>query len=56
MNSTILAGQFDAAPVKHAAQEGWGKRHVNAKPNLDSTQSTPTPKPSSNSTVQISLF
>ena len=37
-------------------QEGWGKRHVTAKPNLDSTQSTPTPKPSSNSTVQISLF
>ncbi|MHC5727901.1 MAG: hypothetical protein ACYTXY_27980, partial [Nostoc sp.] len=42
--------------VKHAAQEGWGKRHVNTKSNLDSTQSTPTPKPSSNSTVQISLF
>ena len=42
--------------VKHAAQEGWGKRNVNAKPNLDSIQSTPTPKPSSNSTVQISLF
>lgn len=42
--------------VKHAAQEGWGKRNVNAKSNLDSTQSTPIPKPSSNSTVQISLF
>lgn len=42
--------------VKHAAQEGWGKRHVNTKSNLDSIQSTPTPKPSSNSTVQISLF
>jgi hypothetical protein len=42
--------------VKHAAQEGWGKRNVNALPNLDSTQSIPTPKPSSNSTVQISLF
>lgn len=42
--------------VKHAAQEGWGKRHVNTKSNLGSTQSTPTPKPSSNSTVQISLF
>lgn len=42
--------------VKHAAQEGWGKRHVTAKTNLDSTQSTPTPKPSSNLTVQISLF
>ncbi|MEH2118697.1 hypothetical protein [Nostoc sp.] len=42
--------------VKHAAQEEWGKRHVNTKFNLDSIQSTPTPKHSSNSIVQISLF
>ncbi|BAZ33912.1 hypothetical protein NIES4074_64260 (plasmid) [Cylindrospermum sp. NIES-4074] len=51
-----LSKSIRRSVVKHAAQEGWGKRRVNAKPNLDSTQSTPTPQPSSNSTVQISLF
>ncbi|MBO1057197.1 MAG: hypothetical protein HEQ27_12005 [Dolichospermum sp. JUN01] len=42
--------------VKHAAQEGWGKRRVNSKSKIDSIENTPPPESSSNSSVQMDLF
>jgi hypothetical protein len=42
--------------IKHATQQGWGKRRVNTKSKLDSIENTNTVENSANSSVQMSLF
>lgn len=42
--------------VKHAAQQGWGKRRVNTKFKLDSLENTHPVETSTNSSVQMNLF
>jgi hypothetical protein len=42
--------------VKHAAQQGWGKRRVNAKSKLDELENTHPVEISVNSSVQMDLF
>ncbi len=49
-----LSRSIRRSVVKHATQDGWGKRF--GKSNLNSTENPPTPKTFANSTVQISLF
>ncbi|MBD2666933.1 hypothetical protein B6N60_04937 [Richelia sinica FACHB-800] len=42
--------------VKHAAQQGWGKRRVNAKSKLDELENTHPVEISASSSVQMNLF
>jgi hypothetical protein len=55
-NFNHLSRAIRRKSVEYAAQQGWGKRDVKAQSKSNLIESVPTPKPSSSSTVQMSLF